>query len=245
MAFYRLFEFFAVFYYIDIVLLILFTGIKPLLVLTYLRKICDYVANSFVFIHPIRVRRNLSFAEAHPRIVHSSVIREYEHAVEFIYATVESYRVKEQWHIVADHLGRWHIGLVLEVVDEYNEVVLCVDVLLIAAAFFTFPMQTAKKYVIDIAEDDDSAVILASDLAHNIRQPGSGLYDLPDLPLVVKTYWIRIIQRRWKSVYAERRRILKLRGGLKAQRQFELCGNYGLRKLPGLRGLLFVESKQI
>ena len=94
MAFYRLFEFFAFFYYIDIGLLILFTGIKPLLVLTYFRKIYDYVANSFVFIHPIRVPgHNLSFAETQPRIIHSSVIREYEQPVEFIYSTVESYRV--------------------------------------------------------------------------------------------------------------------------------------------------------
>jgi len=32
---------------------------------------------------------------------------------------------------------------------------------------------------------------------------------------------------------------LKLRGGIKAQRQFELSGNYGVTMGDGLRGMLY------
>jgi len=235
-------------FYIEFsVFITLFAALKTGFLLIHL---LHFIANSFIFIHPIHVPIFLHNLVLQPRSLQSSIRereQEQEHIIEFIYAPFESYKAKEQWHVVADHLGRWHIGLVLEVVDEYNEIVSCVDVLVRSSAFFTFPIQTAKKYVIDSTEnDDDDAIILASDLAHNIHV--QGLYDLPDLPLVVKTYWIRIIQRRWKSVYSEKMRQLKLRGGLKAQRQFELCGNYGIGSVCGLRGLLscsFVESKQI
>jgi hypothetical protein len=151
-------------------------------------------------------------------------------------------RVNELWHIVQDHSGKWQIGLVIEVVDWENDIIFCVDVLVDVRAFYQFPMEAAKSYLIGVAEEDANSVVLAADLRHNIRV--NGLRDLPDSPLIIKTYWIRIIQRRWQRVYSERMRLLKLRGGLKAQRQFELCGNYGGGSGDGLRGMLF-QSQQI
>lgn len=136
------------------------------------------------------------------------------------------------WHIVQDYSGKLYIGLVIEVVDWENDLVLCLDVLVCASTFYQFPMETAKSYLIEVAEEDNSSVILAADLQYNIRV--NGLRDLPDSPLIIKTYWIRIIQRRWRRVYSIR---LKLRGGLKAQRQFELSGRYGYLG-GGLRGML-------
>ena len=65
---------------------------------------------------------------------------------------------------------------------------------------------------------------------------------LPDESYVVvkKTFWIRIIQRRWCSVLRERCNIMRKRGSIPAQRHFELYGHYpnGLRYLPGLYGML-------
>lgn len=150
-------------------------------------------------------------------------------------------KIKEQWHVVQDQSsspsGKLHIGLVFEVINSENDIVFCVDVLVSSSLFFQFPMEAAKLYLIAVAEEDDGSVILAEELHHNIcgsRFQLGDIYDLPDLPLIIKTYWIRIIQRRWRRVYSMR---LKLRGSLKAQRQFELSGSYGYLG-GGLRGML-------
>ena len=132
--------------------------------------------------------------------------------------------VNEKWHIVQDYSGKHHIGLIIEVVDSNNNVVLCVDVLMIPQSFFIFPMQTAKSYLIELAGEDDDEVILASDFEHAIRF--QGLYDLPNSPLIIKTHLICILQRRWKLIYKERMQKLLARGRLKSQRTFELCGKY-------------------
>jgi hypothetical protein len=132
--------------------------------------------------------------------------------------------INEIWHIVEDCSGKQHIGLIIEVVDSNNNVVLCVDLLMVPQSFFTFPMQTAKSHLIELAEEEDDEVIIASDFEHAIRF--QGLYDLPDSPLIIKTHLICILQRRWKRIYKERMQKLRARGRLKWQRTFELCGKY-------------------
>jgi len=142
----------------------------------------------------------------------------------------DEWKVTEQWHIVKDHLDKRHIGLVIEVRTLENETVLFVDVLVSTSLFFQFPMDKAKTYLMKMAEEeDDFTVILAADLKHAVLGStfqSSDICDLPDYPLVLNTFWICIIQRAWRRVYLERMRRLKLRGGLKAQRQFELSGVY-------------------
>ena len=157
------------------------------------------------------------------------------HSSEYLYMTIENPYVLTAngiWHIVLDNSGKLHIGLVIEVVDKDDDIVLCLDVLVNASTFYQFPMEAAKSYLIAIAGEDDNSVILAEELQYNIQV--NGLYDLPDSIFILKTYWIRIIQRRWRRVYFMR---LKLRGSLKAQRQFEISGSYGYLG-GGLRGML-------
>jgi hypothetical protein len=61
-----------------------------------------------------------------------------------------------------------------------------------------------------------------------------------NLPIVVKTYWIRIIQRTWKRVYREKTRVIQKRKSIQAIRMFEETGQYpaGIRNMPGIRGML-------
>ena len=56
----------------------------------------------------------------------------------------------------------------------------------------------------------------------------------------IKTHWIRLVQRRWKYVYAERARIVRARGNVQHQEYFRTHGKYmtGYRNLPTLRGML-------
>lgn len=155
----------------------------------------------------------------------------------------DGFKSNEHWHIVqipSSSPMKWHIGLVIDIVDSDNNLVTCLDVFVDVSSFYTFPINAAKSYLIQVAEEYEDMVILAADLEYNLRV--NGLRDLPDSTVIVKTYWIRIIQRRWRRIYSERMRLLKLRGGLKAQRQFELSGKYGIPVGDGLRGMLMSKS---
>ena len=72
-------------------------------------------------------------------------------------------KVNEQWHIVQDDLGRRQIGLVVEVVNGYNEIVLCVDVLVSNSIFFQFPIQRAKTYLLDLSEEEERGIGVLED----------------------------------------------------------------------------------
>ena len=57
--------------------------------------------------------------------------------------------------------------------------------------------------------------------------------------IVVKTFWIKIIQRAWKRIFAKRREILRQRGSIDAQFYFSQHGKYppSLQYLPNIYGL--------
>jgi hypothetical protein len=61
------------------------------------------------------------------------------------------------------------------------------------------------------------------------------------LTVIIKTYWIRLIQRHWKKIYKIRMESIKLRKNISNQRHFELNGRYkiGSNNLPpSLYGML-------
>lgn len=57
---------------------------------------------------------------------------------------------------------------------------------------------------------------------------------------ILKTFWIRIIQRAWKKIYGQRKDILKKRCCPGAISTFQITGKWPehCRKLPGLKGIL-------
>jgi hypothetical protein len=61
-----------------------------------------------------------------------------------------------------------------------------------------------------------------------------------NLTIVVKTYWIRIVQRTWARVYREKMCVVQIRKSLKAIRAFEVTGQYpeGARYMPSIYGML-------
>ena len=223
---------------IDVVLFILLTGIRCSVEFTSksLLKISNLHLSESFNIYFDSTRSN--------RQVPQNVIEPIR-----ILPTEDEFTANEHWHIVKDHLGNWHIGLVFEV-ELNGSIALCADVLVSSSLFFRFPMNSAKQYLIEIAEDDYDSVILAADLHHNIigsRLEMGDIYDLPDLPLIIKTYWIQIIQRTWKRVYKERMRILMLRGSLQIQRRFEISGKYDIEigQHDRLKGMLNRYEKNI
>jgi hypothetical protein len=57
---------------------------------------------------------------------------------------------------------------------------------------------------------------------------------------ILKTFWIRIIQRTWKRVYAERKYIISQRVCIRELKYKELNGRWscGLRQYPTLKGMM-------
>jgi len=58
--------------------------------------------------------------------------------------------------------------------------------------------------------------------------------------VIIKTFWLRIVQRTWKRIYRERQEIWKKRRNITALRQREITGKFpiGLRVLPSILGLM-------
>jgi hypothetical protein len=96
-------------------------------------------------------------------------------------------------------------------------------------------------------EIDDIALYLAEYSITNILRmlPCVHILQLDIKPdgeycAIIKTFWLRIVQRAWKKQFAKRQSIIRSRGHIAAQRHFELTGTYpkDIRTIPGLRGLL-------
>lgn len=65
---------------------------------------------------------------------------------------------------------------------------------------------------------------------------------MPDLTYVpiVKTHWLRLVQKHWQHAYALRKQIIERRKTLAALHYFELHGKHidGLHYLPSIQGLM-------
>jgi len=57
---------------------------------------------------------------------------------------------------------------------------------------------------------------------------------------IIKTFWLRIIQRKWKKIYREKMRVIELRKQWSSISHFEIWGRYpyGLNNMPSIYGML-------
>jgi hypothetical protein len=64
--------------------------------------------------------------------------------------------------------------------------------------------------------------------------------------VIIKTYWLRLVQRHWRKVYLERQLVLKQRCSLDAIHTKMIRGKYmsGLNILPGLNGMMRQYNKK-
>ena len=160
-----------------------------------------------------------------------------------------------QWHIVSiaditkvglviDVFSCGQIMSIPELTTERSQrgnmipdnLLFCVDILMDTSTFFHFPTQVFTHYVLDLVEtifrtnsiqqyEESYPVLTASEIERIFGI--TGIYDIPDAtPIVLKTHWIRILQKKWRRWFAEKKRRLRMRGSLASQRQFELTGKY-------------------
>ena len=71
---------------------------------------------------------------------------------------------------------------------------------------------------------------------------------LPDdsYSVIIKTHWIRIIQRNWKRIFKERKEILLKRRSVPALYNLQISGRYpaGLNSMPSIHGMLWNLNKK-
>ena len=66
--------------------------------------------------------------------------------------------------------------------------------------------------------------------------------------VVMKTFWLKIVQIKWKKIFHERKQVLKERMKIDSHKYFEMHGKYpyGCHSLPRYQGMLsdlFIKSK--
>ena len=63
--------------------------------------------------------------------------------------------------------------------------------------------------------------------------------------VIIKTYWLRLIQRHWKQVFRQRKRVIQQRKSLTNLRYRELNGRHlvGVNYIPGLYGMLSIYAR--
>lgn len=57
---------------------------------------------------------------------------------------------------------------------------------------------------------------------------------------IIKTFWLRLVQRFWKKIFAQRKKIIEKRCSIKSQYYFQINGKYpvGLNYLPEYKNIL-------
>jgi hypothetical protein len=114
-------------------------------------------------------------------------------------------------------------------------------------AFFRYTHQEIHHYLVGyhLSPSPEHAVHIVQLTEKNANETEYGDITLGqvyfyNLPVIVKTYWIRIVQRTWKRVYREKMRVIAIRKSLKSIRGFEETGQYpaGARSMPSIWGML-------
>jgi hypothetical protein len=63
--------------------------------------------------------------------------------------------------------------------------------------------------------------------------------------VIIKTFWLRLIQRHWKKTFQQRKKVIRGRSNMNSLRIREITGKFpaGLNRVPSLHGMLSDYSK--
>lgn len=106
-----------------------------------------------------------------------------------------------------------------------------------AKIYFKHKYDAILKYLIEYS------ISYISDTKIHIMQlhiDPIGVYNV-----VIKTHWIRLIQRTWRSVLKERKRVIQIRSKVSSIMNYQICGKHppGATYYPTLRGMLSIYDK--
>jgi hypothetical protein len=131
--------------------------------------------------------------------------------------------------------GKNYIGFALLMHSKY-----ILDTAISAKSFLRYPLHSILYYLEDISifptnnwrlYNIENRLQIMQVVINSMTQ---------EYNVVLKTFWLRIVQRTWKRILRERQVILRKRGSLKNLLYFERRGRHldNLRVLPGIYGML-------
>jgi len=134
---------------------------------------------------------------------------------------------------------KYYIGLCYDIYENDEQKFLlgcCIS----PTVFFQFPFQTILQYLIQFTISDITNSTIKDRV--NIIQV---VKEEERYTTVIKTHWLGLVQRYWKRVFKEKKKIQEKRKSLHAQRYFELHGKYplGLNVIPSYFGRFRVFDK--
>ena len=137
---------------------------------------------------------------------------------------------EDSMHIYSEKIdNNYYIGLAKY--NLVNKIIMMVNSVS-SRVFFRHPYKLISEYLAKYS------IIRTKNAKVHIMK----LCVLPDetYSVILKTYWIKLIQRHWKKAYRERKRIIKARMIFNNRRINEITGKYpyGLNRIPSIYGLL-------
>ena len=148
-----------------------------------------------------------------------------------VYDIIEDIAEEEDEMYVEKQHGSYYLGSAIYV-SEYNSILLDVSVLL--STLFRYTINDIQVYLADYSLTNHRGLLPSLHIIQlDIRPNG-------EYCAIVKTFWLKLVQRCWKKQFAKRQHTIQMRGSIPAQNHFALTGTYppGLRHIPGLRGML-------
>ena len=130
------------------------------------------------------------------------------------------------------------IGIYNKVHDNH-EITLLLGNYVTACIFFKYDFLIVKRYLINW-----SVIVPGIDI-QNVEIMKTVTIGNDITRVIIKTFWLKIIQRTWKNILKNRALIWKKRGRISSLRHREIYGQWptSLMSLPCLRGCLFKCTK--
>ena len=125
----------------------------------------------------------------------------------------------------------YYIGLTKRLCADGADVLLMVNSVS-PLVFFRYEFERIRRYLAEYS------IIRVENAKVNIMK----LCILEDgtYSVVLKTHWLRLVQRHWKTTYQLRKKVIRGRRNLNNLRHREINGKWpqGLNRVPGLHGML-------
>jgi hypothetical protein len=130
----------------------------------------------------------------------------------------------------------YYIGLTKRLCADGTDVLLMVNSVS-PFVFFQYGFERIRRYLAEY-----SIIRVENAKVHIMKLC---ILDDGTYSVILKTHWLRLVQRHWKKVYAERKRVFKGRRSLANLKHREIHGRWpnGLNRFPSLHGLMMQYKK--
>lgn len=179
-----------------------------------------------------RNQYNAGNNNSHNRPMFYNALRISNHLFEEIYEKEEDFIDSEKEN------GQYFIGMTATIhdyipgIEPFGSIITSY---VTPKTFFSYTFNTMRSYLILLSYTFPSSNNVDIIKLHYVPTEHGTMY-----VALAKTYWLRLIQRHWKKIYAQRCAIIDKRASISVFLYFQIKGKYknGLNSLPNIRGML-------